>query len=325
MNRSELPNQRLRDIYDSCDGLLNFSNLSWWIIDLKDDPNSFYCNQTMCEAFALDGNLTRHSVVETCPIAGDYIKNVAIRSSDKANQIFSEYHKLRTEGGEYKNSFPYYDSRTDQTLYFSSRARVLVESEAGQAEVLFGLIEPEDVSAELYEKARTDALTGLFNRREFDSQIELLLGLAIRDQRKISLLMCDIDHFKQYNDALGHFAGDECLMQVARLIADLCARRSDVACRYGGEEFAVIAYGNDNDAGALAESIRREVYSTSIPHPVLDNSPVTISVGYYSIVPDRSVTPRGLIEGADKALYQAKQAGRNLCVQHKGSCGHDPV
>ncbi|WP_258405970.1 GGDEF domain-containing protein [Shewanella acanthi] len=271
----------------------------------------------MCETFGLNERLIQHSVDKTCPIAGDYNKNIAIRNSEKARQIFTEYYQLRNGViDEYKNIFPYYDAKKDRTFYFVSRAKPLIKDESGKAEVLFGIIEPEAVSSDLYEKARTDSLTGLFNRREFDSQLEFLTNIAIRDQRKISLIMCDIDHFKLYNDTLGHFAGDECLIQIARSIADVCSRSTDIACRYGGEEFAVIAYGN-TDISRLAESIRKEVYIRSVPHPALNNGPVTLSVGYYSTIPSSAMTSRTIIESADKALYRAKENGRNVCVEYQ--------
>jgi len=310
------PNKRIEEFYRLYEKYLNFTNLSWWIIDLEDDPNIFYCNKTMCKTFSLDENITQHSVSQSCPIAGDYNKNIAIRSSNKAKQIFNEYFQLR-KGiiDEYSNNFPYYDSESDQTLYFSSRARALVKDESGNATLLFGLIEPEIATAELYNMVRTDSLTGLFNRREFDSQIEFLMNLATREKHDISLLMCDIDHFKQYNDKLGHLAGDECLIQVARSISNMCVRSSEIACRYGGEEFTVIVYGGEKEASYLAEAIRKEVYVMAIPHPAKENNPVTLSIGYCSIIPDSTSTPKMLIECADKALYKAKEIGRNSCFQ----------
>ena len=129
--------------------------------------------------------------------------------------------------------------------------------------------------------------------------------------------MCDVDHFKQYNDLLGHYAGDECLIQIARSISDICVRSSNIACRYGGEEFSVIMYGGDNDASFLAESIRKAIYTLGISHPALNDLPVTLSIGYHSMLPDSESTPRKLIEYADMALYEAKRNGGNTCVQFK--------
>jgi diguanylate cyclase (GGDEF)-like protein len=310
------PNKQVEKYYHLCERILNFSHLSWWIIDLEDDPNTFYCNQTMCETFSLDQNVTQHSVQETCPIAGDYNTNIAIRNSEKAQHIFNEYHQLRNGTiNEYSNRFPYYDSNSDETKYFSSRAIALLKDKFNNPTLLVGIIEREKISAELYKKVTTDGLTGLKNRREFDSQIYFLINLAKREKRLLSLIMCDVDHFKQYNDMLGHYAGDECLIKIARSISNACVRSSDIVCRYGGEEFSVIVYGDDNNVSFLAEAIRKDVYTMDIPHPAQNNSPVTISAGYYSISPDSESSPKKLIECADMALYEAKRKGRNICVQ----------
>ena len=314
------PNKRVKEYFQLCEKLIDFSNLSWWIIDLEDDPNIFYCNETMCRTFSLDYTINRHSVLKTCPIAGDYNNNIAIRSSEKAKKVFDEYHQLR-EGklDEYSNCFPYYDAKAGETIYFSSRARALLKDELGASTLLFGIIERESVSDELYNQVKTDSLTGLNNRREFDYQIEFLINLAKREKRHISLIMCDVDHFKQYNDLLGHYAGDECLVQIAGSISNICIRSSDIVCRYGGEEFCIILYGDDKEETySLAESIRHEIYIAAIPHPAFNNAPVTVSIGYYSIIPDSKTTPRTLIENADAALYKAKRNGKNSCVSFDG-------
>ncbi|PCK07528.1 MAG: GGDEF domain-containing protein [Alteromonadaceae bacterium] len=310
------PNKRIEEFYRLYERLLNFSDLSWWIIDLEDDPNIFYCNNTMCKIFSLDASVIHHSVSETCPIAGDYNTNVAMQSLVKAKQIFNEYHQLRRgEIEEYSNSFPYFNSKSEETLYFSSRARALVKDQSGNAILLFGIIEPETISNELYKRAKTDSLTGINNRREFDFQLEFLINLALRKKTPLSLIICDIDHFKQYNDKLGHYAGDECLIQVARSISNTCVRSTDIPCRYGGEEFSIIVYGDEMSAFNLAEAIRAEVYNMAIPHPAKDNYPVTLSVGFCTLIPDSETKPKRLIEQADAALFKAKHNGRNNCVR----------
>lgn len=121
---------------------LNFSGLSWWIIDYKNDPGYFYCNDVMEDTFDLDKNAKKHSVAETCPIAGDYIKNVHLASTQKANLIIKEYLELlNQEKKEYNNSFPYYDKRSNNINYFSSKAKALELDDDGQISILFGLIE----------------------------------------------------------------------------------------------------------------------------------------------------------------------------------------
>lgn len=311
------PNQRLQDLYNSYNQLLNFSGLCWWLIDVKDDPNVYYCNKVMCQTFSLDETVIKHSVAQTCPIAGDFNKNIAIRSSEKATKIFEDYSLLRKgEIEEYNNSFPYYDAKLDQTLYFQSRANILFKDEQGNAEILFGMIEEEKFSVELYKKAKTDGLTKLYNRREFDSQLTFLLNLAVREQHYVSLLICDIDHFKLYNDNLGHYAGDECLVTIAEIIAASCERQSEVVCRYGGEEFGIIVYGNAEQTALLAQKIRANVFNKAIHHPAFADKPVTVSIGHCTILPNASDNAKSLIEYADRALYKAKALGRNTCVGH---------
>lgn len=310
------PNARVEKYYRLCEELLNFVGLSWWIIDLDDDPNLFYCNPTMRETFSLDPNRVQHFVNKSCPIAGDYNRNVAIKSCSKAKLIFNEYAQLRCGCvSEYCNRFPYYNELRDETLFFISRATALKSDESGRASLLLGLIEPEEMSFELYQQAKIDSLTNLYNRREFDSQLAFLLNLANRERRHISLIMCDVDHFKLYNDQLGHYQGDICLQKIAQILSQCCERSSDVVFRYGGEEFAIICYGDGADAAHLAEDIRLKVEAESIPHPAFNGSPVTISVGYVSVIPNVKVTTtRWLIEHADGALYKAKSNGRNLTL-----------
>jgi diguanylate cyclase (GGDEF)-like protein len=269
----------------------------------------------MCDTFHLNQAISAHSVSKTCPVAGDYNKYIAIKNTAKAQKVFSDFKALRNNHlSEYLNRFPYYDEVKDIVLYFTSRARALERNKAGQATVLFGVIEPETVSESLYKQASRDGLTGLKNRREFDNQLQFIINLAKRDRRYISLIMCDIDHFKRYDDSLGHYAGDECLKMIARALEQACHRETDIVCRYGGEEFAVLIYGEEQSIPALAERIRVGVSELAIPHPANDIDIVTISAGYISLIPDEHTDPKFLIEKADCGLYQAKDLGRNQIV-----------
>jgi len=134
--------KELAEYIKQFENTLNFSDISWWIIDYKNDSGYFYCNELMCEHFELDKNVEKHSVNDTCPIAGDYIKNVKLASTKQANLIIKEYLELlNQEKKEYNNSFPYFDKRVDKIKYFSSRAKALELDSEGNVSILFGIIE----------------------------------------------------------------------------------------------------------------------------------------------------------------------------------------
>ncbi len=169
----------------------------------------------------------------------------------------------------------------------------------------------------LAEGALQDPLTGLYNRRHFEERIASELAAADRHGRPVSLLMCDVDHFKAINDAHGHLAGDETLKMVAFVLRG-AVRKEDVLARYGGEEFVIVARETPLDgAQSLAERIRRAVEKSRCAWQGHDlgvtvSIGVTVSVGAAELVSGR--TERALIEAADRALYLAKQGGRNRVV-----------
>ncbi|MBX9650103.1 MAG: diguanylate cyclase [Xanthobacteraceae bacterium] len=162
----------------------------------------------------------------------------------------------------------------------------------------------------LEELATTDALTGLKNRRKFDSEIDTEWRRAARNGTPVALLMIDADHFKSYNDTYGHQAGDQVLVGIAICISDSVRRAGDCAARYGGEEFAVLLPGLSSvEAFRVAEAIRLKVELWSE-----DPRVSTVSVGVASMVPAASLDWSDLVEAADKALYAAKRNGRNQSV-----------
>ena len=162
-----------------------------------------------------------------------------------------------------------------------------------------------------------DSLTGLHNRLHFDKVFPVEWRRSARSSSPISVLIADIDFFKDYNDANGHRAGDDCLRQVAHCIRDTVHRAGDLVARYGGEEFAVLLPNTDlQSARCVAESIRQRVMDLGIllPAPPADR-PLTISVGVATCIPDREDHHAGsLVDAADKALYRAKRSGRNRVV-----------
>ena len=165
-------------------------------------------------------------------------------------------------------------------------------------------------NARLAELARTDGLTGLANRRSLDG----FLRRAFEASDQMSVLMFDIDHFKGFNDRLGHQAGDECLKRVAEVIASATHSKAFLAARYGGEEFVVVLPGvNEQHAFIVAESVRLKVKALGIANPAASHGHVSVSVGVASKTP-RMRGDRDLIAEADMALYQAKRTGRNRSV-----------
>ncbi len=162
--------------------------------------------------------------------------------------------------------------------------------------------------------AGEDKLTGLANRRRIDEQLEFAWRQAREHGGTLALLLVDIDHFKRYNDHFGHQAGDRALKQVGRTVADALRRPTDLAGRYGGEEFLVLLTDTDRQfAGKLAEQIRERVLALRISQAADGTDGVlTVSVGVAVIVPasaDRSL--EGFVQVADEALYEAKEGGRN--------------
>ncbi len=165
--------------------------------------------------------------------------------------------------------------------------------------------------------ATLDSLTGVPNRRKFDGHLNLEWRRMAREQLPLSLILCDIDYFKSYNDTYGHLAGDFCLQQVAQAINRTIKRPADLVARYGGEEFAIILP-NTHVEGALqvAEAMRNEVQNLKIAHAQSAvHKYVTISAGVVSLVPQYKLDPSTLITVADKALYQAKEQGRNRSIK----------
>jgi diguanylate cyclase (GGDEF)-like protein/PAS domain S-box-containing protein len=158
-----------------------------------------------------------------------------------------------------------------------------------------------------------DALTGIANRRAFDQCLEREWERGIRSEQPLSLLLIDIDHFKLYNDLNGHQKGDEVLRQVASLLEGSIERAGDFLARYGGEEFGVILPETElKVAVIIAQSLRDSVWAAKIPHHGLGAGPfLSISVGCCTMLPSGGGRCDDLLQSADKALYSAKERGRN--------------
>jgi diguanylate cyclase (GGDEF)-like protein len=171
----------------------------------------------------------------------------------------------------------------------------------------------EALNGSLRALALHDGLTGLANRRQFDTVLHAEFNRAMRSGTSLALVMIDVDHFKQYNDIYGHPAGDECLRKLSQAVAKAQHRAGDLAARYGGEELAVLLPRTDR-AGALAvaEKIRAAIKELQIPHAANPAGTVTISAGVEALVPARGRnTALDLVRAADQALYAAKSSGRD--------------
>ncbi len=165
----------------------------------------------------------------------------------------------------------------------------------------------------LERRALIDGLTGIANRMRFDEELEQRWRAAQRSGTPLTLMLVDVDHFKQFNDNYGHGAGDDCLRRVARAIEASFSRSGELAARYGGEEFAVLWQGEHGAAQALR--MLQGIRALAIAHCASSAGDiVTASAGAVEVVPRVGIDPRQMLEEADRLLYAAKQGGRNRCV-----------
>lgn len=161
----------------------------------------------------------------------------------------------------------------------------------------------------------TDGLTGLANRRHFDQYLEQEWQRAYRSQKALTLVLVDIDEFKNYNDRYGHIAGDNCLQKVAGVLHANFSRPADLVARYGGEEFAIVVPDMDAANADLGERCRQSVTELRIPHAASRVAGyITLSIGVCTILPSHGMEPADLIRFADEAMYEAKNGGRNRVV-----------
>jgi len=172
--------------------------------------------------------------------------------------------------------------------------------------------ELEQANAELKKLVNIDGLTGLANRRYLDKYLRVEIGRSMRNKHELSVVLCDVDFFKKYNDTYGHLKGDDCLKSVAKAMESTCKRSTDLVARYGGEEFvAILPDTSSENAAILAEQMRQAVESLNEQHSASDLGKVTISMGVYSALPKSKDESEKMLHKADEALYEAKQGGRN--------------
>jgi len=208
---------------------------------------------------------------------------------------------------------PFNNDELRARIHVGERVLRLREELAGRVKQI------EETYHQLEVLSSLDPLTGIANRRSFDTAISREFRRATRNGTPLSFFMLDIDFFKSYNDFYGHLTGDECLIKVANILKETMERGTDLVARYGGEEFAILGPEvGEGETCKLAEKIRKAVWDEQIEHQKSEISPyLTISIGCTCFMPDQSnstgqkIESKDLISQADKALYQAKNNGRN--------------
>lgn len=204
-------------------------------------------------------------------------------------------------------------------IVFAAKVRAMSRIAQMRDKLLETTHQLDQVNRELMRLSAMDGLTGLANRRHFDSVLRSEWDRGERRRHPVSLLMCDVDFFKPYNDSYGHLQGDECLRRVSSALQFAIRRPCELAARYGGEEFALLLpETNAQQAMEIAETVRSNVERLAIPHGQSPKGVVSISIGVATRVPSAQLSPERLIALADKALYIAKKGGRDRAAQAVG-------
>ncbi|PZU96843.1 MAG: diguanylate cyclase response regulator [Leptolyngbya sp.] len=173
-------------------------------------------------------------------------------------------------------------------------------------------IQLREANYQLQQLTLIDSLTQVANRRRFDEYLLQEWGRGVRENLPLSLVICDIDHFKDYNDYYGHQAGDRCLQEVAKTLNQCISRPADIVTRYGGEEFAVILPNTTLEgATVISQRLVTAIQQRGLLHHTAPRAIVTISCGVANVLPRADYLPSDLVFTADQALYQAKAQGRN--------------
>jgi diguanylate cyclase (GGDEF)-like protein len=221
--------------------------------------------------------------------------------ADSFNQMSQEIQQSRQQLQDYSHSLEDKVRDRTQELQAEIERRSLAETSLQLA------------NAELQRMAYFDGLTQIANRRRFDERLSEEWLRLKRDKLPLSLILCDVDYFKRYNDAYGHQAGDDCLRSIAQALSQSARRVSDLAARYGGEEFAMLLPNTSLEgAREVASEIQRQIRSLRLAHRESEVSAfVTMSLGVAMVMPSECMTSEGLLAQADGALYQAKGLGRD--------------
>lgn len=320
--------KEVRELYRFMRRYASFKGVGWWVIDAVNDPDHFYCNDEIKKMFGLNLHSRCFSIRDYSPIAGSYNPRIHKADARAAVRVVEGYRDLlENRRDTFENSFPYID-QNGKTRYFKSQARVLRRDPEGHAQILYGILQEITHEKELEklleiekdryrELSETDPLTDLLNRRKFDELFAYLFEGAQRNGIALGVVMMDLDHFKTLNDRLGHFAGDDALVSVARILRRFFSRQNDLVSRYGGDEFLLAFYCTDREnlhrrLELLRHTIRRR-FRSALPPQI---PRVSLSVGACFYLPSTRISPnrQALVRQADANLYLAKSRGRNRVV-----------
>lgn len=225
-----------------------------------------------------------------------------------------------------------YSSQSLETLETLSAYLAIAIRNAQKSEALKNEIQKREVfqqelkklNKELSDLSEIDGLTGIANRRHFDEFFEHEFRHSIRYKTPISLMMLDIDFFKEYNDHYGHLNGDKIIIKIAEIIKKHAKRSNDLAVRFGGDEYIVLlSDATEEFCNNIAFNIQEELKQLNLVHDFSSIVPrITLSIGIASLIPNRDSQPTTLLEYADNALYQSKENGRNRITIYKNSSNH---
>lgn len=294
-------------------------NMADGLIMFDPDLNVIFCNEQYRAMFPLTRDLRTagtpaRAILEAAIARGEL---TGIPADQAKSFIDNAMARLRVPGTV---EFPLYDGRwvESRTTPSADGSCLVVCSDITRSKK--DALELRNLNEALVEMAMTDGLTGLLNRRAFDTSLTMELGRSSETNLSLSLLLIDVDHFKAFNDRYGHTAGDACLKEVASTVRTVTRRPGDRAARYGGEEMAVILPNTSNEAALeLADDLRIRIRDLQISHLGSDKGVVTVSIGIATFDGgDLPVSAAELIDQADQALYRAKAAGRDLVCSGQG-------
>ncbi|MEY3305256.1 MAG: diguanylate cyclase [Pseudanabaena sp.] len=232
----------------------------------------------------------------------------------QGEQLSQANHRLQTEIIDRQQTETALRLLLDRLSSEMNDLEIILDTTTSHSDTIEALL--YDRALSLAREVTIDGLTQIANRRAFDQRLEIEWQRLAREHLPLSVLLCDVDFFKRYNDRYGHPAGDDCLRTVAKAIEACIRRPADLAARYGGEEFAVILPNTLKEGATfIAEEICHAIGELRIPHEAsFVKDRVSVSIGISTAMPERSVHPRSIIESADKGLYLAKNQGRDRAV-----------